>query len=426
MSVQPRTSDRVETAVPGRKAIELVAFYEEFRDYYPQCEMETKAWFVKHVRPDWWIFDIGANIGYYTILFSQLASQGRVFAFEPTTTANMLRSNLLHNNVQNAAVHEVALGAKTGQQHERIFRLWGTEGEVKDYPFYRLDDFIAENGIERVDCLKIDVDSFDFDVLRGAEQTLLKHDPVVVIELNHALAKREQSGAEALAWLSRRGYRKALVLDRYDNFILQRKGDGLADPGSSTSMELLFPLPVRLDERLGDGARRQSPVQSVELLNDAALRPAATDGPSGLWRKLVSSTRALTRTPAHAHHLQFGDVAGVPIETGSDRWGYALAMSLEPGDSNDTIAIGIGVEVIEGALGIVVCGADLSRFCAPERVLEAMPDLQHVIVKVRRSEARTLIFRNVAYDGSRTLFKVASVDATVEGPVFPRDASAAP
>ena len=256
MSLQPRTSDRVETAVPGRKAIELVAFYEEFRDYYPQCEMETKRWFVEHVRPDWWIFDIGANIGYYTILFSQLASQGRVFAFEPTTTADMLRTNLLHNNVQNATVHEVALGAKTGQQHERIFRLWGTEGEVKDYPFYRLDDFIVEKGIERVDCLKIDVDSFDFDVLRGAEQTLLKHDPVVVIELNHALAKRDQSGTEALAWLSRRGYRKALVLDRYDNFILQRKDGGRADPSGSTSMELLFPPPVRLDERLEDGAKR--------------------------------------------------------------------------------------------------------------------------------------------------------------------------
>jgi FkbM family methyltransferase len=422
MSLQPRMSERVETAVPGRKGIELVAFYEEFRDYYPQCEMETKGWFVKHVRPDWWIFDIGANIGYYTILFSQLASQGRVFAFEPTTTATMLRSNLLHNNVQNASVHEVALGARTGLQHERIFRLWGTEGEVKDYPFYRLDDFIAENGIERVDCLKIDVDSFDFDVLRGAEQTLLKHDPVVVIELNHALAKRDQSGAEALAWLSRRGYRKALVLDRYDNFILQRRDGGVADPGGCTSMELLFPPPVRFDERLKDGARRKSPVERVELLNDAALRPAATDGPPGLWRRLVSSTRALT----HSHSLQFSDVAGVPIETGSDRWGYALGMSLEPSDSDDTIAIGIGVEVIEGALGIVVCGADLSRFCAPERVLAAMPDLQHVIVKVRRSEARTLIFRNVAYDGSRTLFKVASVEATVEGPLFPRGDSPAP
>lgn len=86
--------DYVETAVPGRPAIELVAYYEEFRDYYPQCELETKRWFVENVQPDWWILDIGANVGYYTILFAQLASRGRVLAFEPTTTASMLRRNL--------------------------------------------------------------------------------------------------------------------------------------------------------------------------------------------------------------------------------------------------------------------------------------------------------------------------------------------
>ena len=166
--------DRVETSIPGREPIELVAYYDELRDYYAQCELETKRWFVDHVRPDWSIFDVGANIGYYTILFSQLAPRGRVFAFEPTATAAMLRANLAHNNVGNAEIHEVALGATTGERSDRIYRLWGTEGEVKTYPFYKLDDFIEQHRIDKVDCIKIDVDSFDFEVLRGAEQTLLR------------------------------------------------------------------------------------------------------------------------------------------------------------------------------------------------------------------------------------------------------------
>jgi len=186
--------DKIETTIPGREPIELVAFYEQFREYYPLCELETKRWFVDHVRPEWWIFDVGANVGYYTILFSQLAPQGRVFAFEPTSTAAMLRENLEHNNVQNAEVHEIALGLTTGDREERIYRVWGTEGEVKTYPFYRLDDFVNEHAIRRIDCIKIDVDSFDFEVLRGAEQTLLKHSPVIVVELTHQLQLRQQCG----------------------------------------------------------------------------------------------------------------------------------------------------------------------------------------------------------------------------------------
>ena len=138
------------------------------------------------------MFDIGANVGYYTILFSQLATRGRVYAFEPTATAEMLRANLRHNKVENAEVHEIALAATTGEREDRIYRLWGTDGDVRSWPFYSLDDFIDRHRIERVDCLKIDVDSFDFDVLRGAERTLAERDPVVVVELNHALARRNQ------------------------------------------------------------------------------------------------------------------------------------------------------------------------------------------------------------------------------------------
>jgi hypothetical protein len=91
------TSSMIQTNVPGRPPIELPAFYPEFAWYYPNCELETKYWFVRNVQPDWTIFDIGANIGYYSVLFSQLAPQGRVYAFEPTVTVEILKANLAHN-----------------------------------------------------------------------------------------------------------------------------------------------------------------------------------------------------------------------------------------------------------------------------------------------------------------------------------------
>jgi FkbM family methyltransferase len=401
--------DRVETAIPGREPIELVSFYEEFRDYYAQCELETKRWFVEHIRPDWWIFDVGANIGYYTILFAQLAPRGRVLAFEPTATAAMLRSNLKHHNVQNAEVHEVALGATTGEKQDRIFRLWGSEGEVKTYPFYKLDDFVDRHRIERVDCIKIDVDSFDFDVLRGAEQTLLRRNPVIVVELNDALAKRNQRAGAALAWLAQRGYRKALVLD-HENFMLQRGADAFPELSGHTSLELLFQRPRPTDERMPAAAGTPvgtSFVKAVDLQNGAVARlpEAATNGSivTRLARKV-----GLLASPAQ---LAFSDIVNVPIETPPVSWSYALVLQLDVPVPDSTLTIEVGVEVIEGKLSMAAYGEDSSRFCTPERFLTAMPDRQRVVMKVQSKDIRHLVFRSGALDGIRTLFKVTSIEA---------------
>jgi FkbM family methyltransferase len=404
--------DRVETAIPGREPIELISFYDELRDYYAQCELETKRWFVDHIRPDWWIFDIGANIGYYTILFGQLAPRGRVFAFEPTATTAMLRTNLEHNGIRNAEIHEVALGATTGERSDRIYRLWGSDGEVKSYPFYRLDDFIDRHRIDRVDCLKIDVDSFDFEVLRGAEQTLLERNPVIVVELNHALAKRDQSAGEALAWLAERGYRKALVLD-HDNFVLQRGTDALAGLDSCASLELLFPRPLRIDEKMAASAGAvlgASFVKAAQLENGAIARSpeAATNGSrrAGLARRVRS---LWNRKPASRLTLQ--DVVDVTIETLAVRWSYALVLQLEAQGPDSMLAIEVGVRVIEGRLGIAACGADSSQFCAPERTLAAMPEPQRIVIKARSKDIGSLIFRSVAPDGTKTQFKILSITA---------------
>jgi FkbM family methyltransferase len=413
--------DRIETAIPGREPIELISFYEELRDYYAQCELETKRWFVDHIRPDWWIFDVGANIGYYTILFGQLAPRGRVFAFEPTATAAMLRANLQHNNVQNAEIHEIALGAATGERSDRIYRLWGTDGEVKTYPFYKLDDFIDRHGIERVDCIKIDVDSFDFEVLRGAEQTLLKRNPVIVVELNHALAKRDQSAGEALAWLAQRGYRKALVLDR-DNFVLQRGADALAGLDDCASLELLFPRPLRIDEKMAASAGTAvgaSFVKEAQLQNGAIARALEADTNGSIAARLARKIRSLChrilgphgKSPASTARFAFQDIVNVPIGTTAVRWSYALALQLDARMPDSTLTIEVGVQVIDGKLGIAAAGEDPSQRCSPERILAAMPEPQRVVIKARSKEIDSLIFRNVAPDGTKTLFKITSVEA---------------
>jgi FkbM family methyltransferase len=399
-------SDRIETIVPGWSPIELVAYYEEFRDYYPQCELETKRWFVENVQADWWILDIGANIGYYTILFAQLASLGRVIAFEPTTTATMLRQNLQHHKIANAEVHQLALGAATGSRKDRIYRLWGTEGEVDTYPFSRLDDFLEQRSPARIDCLKIDVDSFDFEVLRGAEQTLLKFDPVIVIELNDALAKRHQSPSDALEWLAQRGYSKALVLDRY-NFVLRRTEDIFAGIGDASRMELFFPFPRQIEERLPPGTNvAKQVITSARLESGATLEQPPSKAPI-LHRML----RRPPAPPQSGSALALSTILDAAIETSATMWNYALVLVLQvPSQDPGMISMELTVEVIEGRLGIAFAGKDSTPISSRERLVSAMSVAQRVVITTKCADAHQVILRTTAHDGTKTVFRLKDID----------------
>ena len=217
------TEKYIKTNIPGREPIKLIDYYDEFLWYYPNCELVTKKWFVDHIEPDWYILDCGANIGYFSILFSQCAHDGHVFSIEPTKTFRKLEKNLKYNNASNVSLYRLALGNKNGTHTDGIFRLWGSEPEIREYEFSTIDHFMEKNRITKCDCIKIDVDSFDFEVLQGAETTLEKYDPYVVVELNYALSRRSQSNARALEWMAERGYPKTLCLE-YENFIFKRHG----------------------------------------------------------------------------------------------------------------------------------------------------------------------------------------------------------
>ncbi len=227
----------INTNIPGKRPIELVAYYPEFLGYYENCELETKRWCVENIKDDWVILDCGANIGYYTILFSQQASRGHVYAIEPTSTVEMLQKNLDHNKVNNVTICPVALGNRTGVFRDGVFRTWGQEAEVAEYPFLTIDDLVDRYGITRLDFIKIDVDSYDFEVLQGAEQTLARFNPWVVVELGQSMHVRKDTINEALRWLATRGYNQACVLDG-ENHLVKRRRNPLWKWKSHAQIEL--------------------------------------------------------------------------------------------------------------------------------------------------------------------------------------------
>jgi FkbM family methyltransferase len=245
------------TIIPDHDPIELVAYSPRHTDRYAEQDLQTKRWFVENVQVDWTAFDVGADIGCYSILLSRLAPKGGVYAFEPTDRMGLLRRNLGHHRADNVRTLRVALGAggRIGQNVGPITR----PERPPACEFATIDQMLKRLDVNQVDCIRIDVNSA-VEVLMGAERTLEQLNPWVVI----ALDRPDHSTCELLEWLSARGYPSVDVLDGH-NLVLR------LHPGARRSGSRAPHLNVRFEERpivLRDGREKGLP-----LVNFFAVKP---------------------------------------------------------------------------------------------------------------------------------------------------------
>jgi FkbM family methyltransferase len=187
-------------------------------DNYDGYEQETVNLFKNIIQPNWTVFDCGAKTGYFTLLFSELCTQGKVYAFEPTSTFDMLEHNINYHNLTNINLNKKALGENSGNIEDNIYRIWGKDPERQVYDFITIDDYCEQNKIKNIDLIKIDVDSYDFELLKGAVKTLKKLKPIVTVELNHALNLRNTTPQEVIDWLQALGYQQTNITDENYTF----------------------------------------------------------------------------------------------------------------------------------------------------------------------------------------------------------------
>ena len=174
-------------------------YYSNDASWYMLAESSTKQFFIDVIKPNFNIIDAGAQIGMYTVLFSKLATEGTVHAFEPTDTVNLLSDNLAYNNCKNVKIHNIALSDKDG-----------------------VYNFTKKNNI-KFDLIKIDVDSYDFEVLQGSKEVLLSQEPIIMVELNHALGKRGYEPRHAIDFMKSIGYSVKQVYDGENYFFTKDK-----------------------------------------------------------------------------------------------------------------------------------------------------------------------------------------------------------
>ncbi|HSB52984.1 MAG TPA: FkbM family methyltransferase [Gemmatimonadales bacterium] len=226
----------------GRKSVELlldrssytqrlmIAALESGQFYEP----EVSYFFTNVLQPGDTVVDIGAHIGYFSLLAGRtVGPTGRVYAFEPEpTNYRRLRDHLVQNGLDQVQSFNVALGAVPGEAQMFVnadndggHALWDVarhrlcertrkEGKRIAVPMVVLDHVLSGLEPERGPRLvKIDAEGMEYEILKGGLRTILGHAvPFVICEVNRfALEQMGSSEGKLRQFMRLIGYQVSLL-----------------------------------------------------------------------------------------------------------------------------------------------------------------------------------------------------------------------
>ena len=163
---------------------------------YGLLEQPVQEALRRHLGPGGVFYDIGANVGFFTLIGARFAGpDGHAYALEPTPdNAAAVRANAALNGAENVTVIEKAAGAQAGSARLQVVddQSWSKLVETGEHPLTQtvmdvevvaVDDLVR-NGLRPPDLVKIDVEGFELPVLEGMRRTLAEHRPAVICELH--------------------------------------------------------------------------------------------------------------------------------------------------------------------------------------------------------------------------------------------------
>lgn len=171
------------------------------------------------------VVDVGANIGYYTVLLAQKAK--KVYAFEPDSiNFEILKKNIKANGLENVVAIKAAVGSKEGKLglykskenfgDHKLFQIpLGSAASPFDkretVKIIKLDDFVKE----KVDLIKIDTQGWEPEVIEGAKNLIKKWKPVMFLEYSSASYRAAKlDGEKMMKWL-KMVYEKFFWIDEW-------------------------------------------------------------------------------------------------------------------------------------------------------------------------------------------------------------------
>ncbi|PYQ64426.1 MAG: hypothetical protein DMF53_07415 [Acidobacteria bacterium] len=183
------------------------------------AEPRERRFLQAQVEPGMVIFDVGANLGFYTLLLAdRVGPTGHVHAFEPDPlSCEILKSRAAGRS--NIEINQTAVGDHAGtitlytnrsnRADNRVHPSLGAEtAEAVDVPLTTLDEYCIDRNIERIDAVKMDIQGAEVAALEGFRKTIDRLKPRwVLIEFSPEHLRGAGSSPEAFwAILGELGY----------------------------------------------------------------------------------------------------------------------------------------------------------------------------------------------------------------------------
>ena len=167
------------------------------REYEPHVAQQVR----RLLRPGDAFVDVGANVGFFTLLAATLVGpHGKVIAFEPNSdNCDLLRHSLAQNKLNNVRLHQTAVAEAAGQialssggadSNARIMRpeeLHGLQEHFAHVEAVTLDE--ALQGESRIDLIKMDIEGAEPRAWQGMQAVLRNHRPALISEYSPDLIR---------------------------------------------------------------------------------------------------------------------------------------------------------------------------------------------------------------------------------------------
>jgi len=194
--------------------------------WYGYYEKELGDLLKKIVKPGDVVLDLGANIGYFSLLVANNLPSVKVISFEPVASLfQNMNDNISLNNIKNILTVNAAVGEITEEKElfvsapdnlgmSSFHQPENHSGKKERVKVVAIDDWVKTSGLSKIDVIKLDVEGSELGALKGMKEVVQKQKPVLIVEVNpETLSMFNLKPSDIYDYLKQLNFEEFLILE---------------------------------------------------------------------------------------------------------------------------------------------------------------------------------------------------------------------